>query len=127
MNFFWDTFQPPMFSEMEERDASGKTTDLSQRTTNLTAKVKQLESSVEKLTLIDRALWEIIQENFHVSETVLKDKVNEIDLRDGILDGKLQKREVRQCSSCGRTLQKKHQTCLYCGAEDTQADIFDSV
>ncbi len=127
MDFFWDTFQPPMFSEVEERDPGGKTADLSQRTTNLTTKVKQLESSVEKLTLINRALWEIIQDNLHINETVLKDRVNEIDLRDGVLDGKFQKREVRQCSSCGRTLQKKHQKCLYCGAEDSQADVFDGV
>ena len=127
MDFFWDTFQPPMFSEVEDRDTSGKTADLSQRTTNLTARVKLLEASVEKLTLINRALWEIIQDNLHVSETVLKDKVNEIDLRDGVLDGKLQKREIRQCYSCGRTLQKKHQTCLYCGTKDTRADIFYSV
>lgn len=129
MDFLWDFYQHPLMPGMDQSDslAYSKTTDLSLRTTNLTSAVKQLETSIERLTLINRALWEIMHERLGISEDYLKDKVNEIDLRDGVLDGKFKKKEVRKCLSCGRTLLKRHQKCMYCGSEDFQADIFDGV
>lgn len=129
MDFLWDFYQHPMIPGMDQSEPviDNKTTDLSLRTTHLTSTVKQLETSIERLTLINRALWEIIHDRLDVSEEDLKDKVNEIDLRDGILDGKFRKKEVRKCLSCGRTLLKRHQKCMYCGSEDFHADIFDGV
>ena len=86
-----------------------------------------MEHAVDKLTLINRALWEIIQKHLPVDNDHLIAKVNEIDMRDGKLDGKLDKKTVRTCAYCGKTLSRKHRKCIYCGTADTQADAFDSV
>jgi len=85
------------------------------------------QRSVGKATrrggLVTQALWEIIAETNHLDEKLLIKKVNEVDLRDGKLDGKL-KRVVKKCASCGRTLHRQHSKCLYCGSENLQTDPF---
>ncbi len=92
----------------------------------LRADVRDLNAAINKLTLICRALWEIMAEDKKLDEEYIINKVNEIDLRDGKLDGKMTT-AIRVCQSCGRTLFRGHQRCLYCGAEHTGYSPFDSV
>ena len=40
--------------------------------------------------------------------------VNDIDLSDGKLDGKVRKTAV-SCPKCGRTIARRFQKCIYCG------------
>jgi len=72
-------------------------------------------------------MWEIMQKHMPVDDEMLLEKMHEIDLRDGYEDGKLNKNVVRQCRSCGRTLNKHHTKCLYCGSRDLAGDPFDTV
>ncbi|MCX5660948.1 MAG: hypothetical protein NTW19_14680 [Planctomycetota bacterium] len=89
-------------------------------------RVAELEAAVAKLQLIAQALWEIQQERGGIEEQALIDKVNEIDLRDGRLDGKLSGAKVRTCSGCNRPVNSRHLRCIYCGAENPEADVFRS-
>jgi hypothetical protein len=89
-------------------------------------KVTRLEISIDRLLLINRALWEIIQERFQLTEEILKDKVSEIDLRDGKLDGRL-KKGVKKCDRCNRMLNPRHKTCIFCGYPVQDVDVFDEV
>ena len=81
---------------------------------------------VEKLTLINRALWEILAKKCDCHQDDLVAKVAEIDLRDGELDNELHQ-PVIDCPQCGRRLNGRHGHCLYCGFEDLQQDVFTSV
>jgi uncharacterized OB-fold protein len=74
--------------------------------------------------LIARALWETIAEEKGLTDEYIINKVNEIDLRDGRADGKMQT-AIRQCPSCGRNLFVGHRKCLYCGAEDVGGNPFE--
>jgi len=94
------------------------------RTSGLKSEIRNLRASIDKLTLINRALWEIIAADKGLTDEYLIDKVNEIDLRDGKLDGKTQT-AVRVCSSCGRTLFQGHRRCLYCGSENLKPSPFE--
>ena len=96
------------------------------RVDDVNIEVKTLREAVDKLMLINRALWEIIAEERGLNDEYLTNKVNEIDLRDGKLNGKLVT-AIMLCPSCERTLFKGHDRCLYCGAEYTTADPFDKV
>jgi RNA polymerase subunit RPABC4/transcription elongation factor Spt4 len=90
---------------------------------DVSGEVKALRGAVNKLMLINRALWEIIAEEKGLDDKYLMDKVNEIDLRDGTYDGKLVT-AIMLCPSCERTLFKGHDKCLYCGSTDTATDPF---
>ena len=119
-----------LFWELQQERDSSTAKDVarraSRRATDLDAEVKALRAAVNKLILINRALWEIIAEDKKLDEEHLVNKVNEIDLRDGKLDGKMTT-AIRQCPSCGRTLFKGHFRCLYCGTEVTDTDPFSSI
>lgn len=116
-----------LFWELGRQRAIGEATAqaeaASRKAIDLTAEVRELRRSVNKLMLITQAMWEIIAETSHFDNQLLVKKVNEIDLRDGRLDGKL-KRAVQKCTSCGRTLHKEHARCLYCGSDNLQAGAF---
>ena len=90
------------------------------------SKTYDLSGRIDRLSLVCLAMWELLQQKTGISEEDLLSKVKEIDLRDGKLDGKLQKK-VAQCSQCGRVLSRQHGRCLYCGSEELQNKILDRI
>lgn len=75
---------------------------------------KLLEANLAKSMMINEALWEIIRDKLQLTEQDLYEKLNEIDMRDGQLDGKNQ-RKVVECPSCGHSVSARHAACIYCG------------
>ena len=82
------------------------------------------EQQVDRLTLVCMAMWELLSAKTDLTEDDLIAKVREIDLRDGVEDGKLTV-QGKQCPSCNRVMSRRHSRCLYCGAEDLQSTAFD--
>ncbi|WP_319406550.1 hypothetical protein [uncultured Desulfosarcina sp.] len=83
--------------------------------------------SVERLTLVLRATWELLSENTSPTEADLKARVNAIDLRDGRLDAKYQPdMKPRACVQCGKMVHPFQVRCQFCGAA-VRADPFDKV
>jgi len=80
-----------------------------------------LQLDVEKLFMITEALWNILKEQHGYTDENLVQMVQDIDLRDGQLDGKVARQPNPPCSQCGRTLMGKHPVCLYCGAVAVRA------
>lgn len=79
---------------------------------NANAEIKILNEKVDSLSLAVLALIEMLGDVGFTKEMILK-KIESIDLRDGKLDGKLQ-RENR-CNNCGRVVAGRHTHCIYCG------------
>ena len=117
----WEFHQQQQIGQAQEsaQRAARKATDIK-------AEVKALRAAVDRLLLINRALWEIIAADKGLSDEYLTKKVNEIDSRDGRLDGKMTT-AVRECPACGKTLFKGHFKCLYCGAPVTDTDPFSAI
>jgi hypothetical protein len=84
-----------------------------------------LEGRIDKLLLVCGAMWELLRERTGLTEEDLTAKVQEVDLRDGVQDGKVTK-EVLKCVKCGRTLSRRHHCCLYCGARELNPQAFDA-
>ncbi|MBN1124335.1 MAG: zinc ribbon domain-containing protein [Sedimentisphaerales bacterium] len=74
----------------------------------------RLRDSLAKAMMINEALWEMIRDQHGLTEKDLYQKLYEIDMRDGVLDGKNQ-RKPAPCPNCGRMVSARHTTCLYCG------------
>ncbi len=76
----------------------------------------ELEQRIEKLTVASMALFSLLKDHHGVTEDQFLERVKEIDLLDGVLDGKLeQMTPVSKCPSCKRIMSRRHQHCLYCG------------
>lgn len=76
--------------------------------------IARLEANLAKALLISEALWEIVRDNLNLTDEQLRRKIQEVDMRDGTLDGKNRRKAV-QCPSCGHTVSARHPACLYCG------------
>jgi hypothetical protein len=79
------------------------------------ASLADLNSRVERLALVTQALSELLTERASVSEADLLAKIDEIDMRDGVRDGRAPI-NPRSCPKCGRPNTGHRTACLYCGA-----------
>ena len=79
--------------------------------------IEFLANEVGRLFMINQALWELVGEKLGLSDEDIIEKVNEIDGRDGRLDGRKAKSEPGSCPACGRILLRGKPVCIYCGEE----------
>ncbi len=77
-------------------------------------KVKVLEANLAKTLMICETLWELLRDEHGWSDEALHKKLYEVDMRDGVLDGKNQRKAV-VCPDCGHTVSPRHPVCIYCG------------
>ena len=83
---------------------------------NETARVAELEHQVARLMLLNQALWEVLRPRLKMTDADFEQVVREVDLRDGVEDGKITHNAVK-CPQCSRVSNSKHYKCLYCGLE----------
>ncbi|MDX9971495.1 MAG: hypothetical protein RBU21_00755 [FCB group bacterium] len=77
-------------------------------------KIRDLEHQIARINLLNQALWELLRERAKMTDNDLLAKIKEVDLRDGIEDGRMTVTPL-ECPSCGRVSSSKHWKCLYCG------------
>jgi len=78
-------------------------------------KVEQLEARLERTLLACEAMWSLLRERLGVTDDELAQRITDIDLSDGQLDGKV-RRPPATCNACGRTVSPRFPKCMYCGA-----------
>lgn len=102
----------------------GRTKDkldkVSSKTTGNITEISLLRDQVDHLSLVSQAMCELM-ENMGFTKEMILAKIQEIDLRDGRLDGKLTKNHT--CSNCNRSLAPRHIKCMYCGESVHRAEL----
>ncbi|HQA57766.1 MAG TPA: hypothetical protein PK033_07800 [Acetivibrio sp.] len=78
---------------------------------------------IERQMIISEAIWELLKEKTGLTDNDLVRKVREIDLRDGVLDGRARSGPPKACPKCGKNMDKGSSTCIYCG-HNVPADVF---
>jgi hypothetical protein len=117
----WKRYQSRLDEEISEK---GRKTE---RTADqLHEDYAHLEHRVEKLTLICRAMWELLCKSNKWDDDTLFDLVKDIDGRDGEVDGKIGSTVIK-CPRCGHPANRRHPICVYCGFRDFKADPFTKV
>lgn len=103
------------YSNSTARDAQADATRAQNKAESLKMEVRMLQANLGKALLLNEALWELIRDKLNLNEQDLHNKLYEIDMRDGELDGQNQRSGAQQCPQCNRKTSAKRPTCLYCG------------
>ncbi len=103
---------PRVFSQMYsgQAEAARATGDARRARTDVDA----LEARLDKALLACEAMWTIMRDKFGLDDAQLVERINDIDLSDGELDGKTRKPAVA-CPKCGRKISQRFPKCMYCG------------
>jgi hypothetical protein len=81
----------------------------------LTEEFRRLERRTDRLALLCQSLWELLRENSGLTENDLIQRMQQIDMRDGVADGRMTPVAV-VCPSCNRRSNSRRDECVYCGA-----------
>lgn len=106
---FWDINQQQRINEAHTAISRGAA-----NLENTQQSLDELRAGIDRLILVNRALWELVSEKIGLTEADLRARVDAIDLRDGVADGRMG-REVVLCQYCHRPNGKARKLCLYCG------------
>jgi uncharacterized protein with PIN domain len=111
----WDLYQSYKISRLEDRVSSAETAK-SQDALARDAAVR-LEEKVDRLALICRSMFELLQESSGITEEQLRKRIVEVDLRDGQADGRMTP-EAKRCPKCQAMMSPQFGRCLFCGYKD---------
>lgn len=89
-------------------------------------RLEDLADRFDRMALICMGMWSLIQEKTNLTEDDLIQRVQELDLKDGVDDDKLAARN-RQCPICRRPMSIEHHKCLYCGHAPAANTAFEKV
>lgn len=103
------------FARAQARQASTEASAASNRAAKASDEITFLRADVEKLMMISEALWDILKEKHGYTDAELVRRVEQVDLKDGRLDGKVAKSPPKKCPSCNRTVIGRRSECLWCG------------
>lgn len=111
VSWIWEAFQQRSINENRKRGGEAQVgANAALRSIN------ELEEKVDRLSLLCHALFEELERTTGFSESQLKEKMTQIDLRDGRLDGKYDPVLGSDCPDCGRQVKKTRSNCFWCGA-----------
>ncbi|MGC9328899.1 MAG: hypothetical protein ACP5I1_14785 [Candidatus Hinthialibacter sp.] len=121
MNILWEMYQQNQISSARTSAATS-----AEKAMDAAAALQHFQDRIDKLVLINMAIWSLIKEVSNFTEEDLLERIKEIDLSDGVMDGKVKQTAVK-CPQCGRVMSNRHRCCLYCGCQKVGGQAFDNV
>ena len=120
IDLLWDLHQERRINEVRDgaSDAARKATDFQER-------VRFLEDRLDRMLLQNMAMWSLLRDTMGLTDQDLINRVQQIDLQDGVADGKVTRTGATTCPRCQRAFSPRHQRCLYCGHEAAPKTPFD--
>ena len=119
LELLWDLHQERRIGE-----AFNNATDAASKATQFQDRVRMLEDRLDRMTLLNMAMWSLLKDASNLTDEHLAARVQEIDLRDGVADGKVTSAPA-VCPKCRRSYSARHKKCLYCGHQNAQQSPFD--
>jgi hypothetical protein len=115
---FWEVHQQRRIGQAKSAARSAASA-----ASSASSEAKEVRRQLDKTLMIVEALWTMLREEHGWTDEQLVERVTEIDLRDGRLDGRV-RRTSRACAECGRMVGADRHVCMWCGHHG--ADIFAS-
>ena len=113
----WEMYQQRRISQ-----ANTKAIRADSRASQLEGELEMMNDRIAVL-LACQSLWELLQENTGISAAEFDQKMEEIDLRDGVKDGKMTA-VTDSCTKCGRKTSRRRKNCIYCGNPTGSGEVF---
>jgi hypothetical protein len=114
MSFLWDWLQQEQIGDAQARISAARFDAKA-----ALDEIAQLQQRVDRLSLLCQAMFEEMEKSAGLSEARLKERMLEIDLRDGKRDGRLAPSSGGKCPDCGHIITKIRSNCFWCGAKLT--------
>ncbi len=111
MSFLWELHQQERIGAVR-----AAAQDARQRASNAEQEIDLLRADLDRLHLVTQAMWTLLQEKSGLTDEDLAERVRQVDLTDGKLDGRV-RQQAAPCPQCGRMVSRKRPRCMYCGAE----------
>lgn len=108
MSFFWAARVGASFAAASDAAEAKGDAKKAQRSAT------EIEAKLDRSLLACEAMWTLLRDKLGMTDVDLLKRINEIDLSDGKLDGKVRRSAVG-CPSCGRTIARRFPKCMYCG------------
>ena len=112
-----------MYQDQQILDATFEAGSAKDAATDAKSAAAGVQRQLDSLMLVSMAMWSILEEKLGVTESQLADRVREIDLRDGKLDGRYAP-EGMECPRCKRVMSARHKRCMYCGEAALTKRVF---
>ena len=87
----------------------------------LAIRLEAVDTRLQQVVLRVEALSELLLASGQVGEAELEAKLREIDLRDGVEDGRNVAPVVQVCGKCGHRQLGQQRFCARCGSDALQA------
>ena len=114
----WEMYQQRRISQ-----ANTKAIRADSRASQLEGELELMNDRIAVLALACQSLWELLQDHTGITAAELDKKMEEIDLRDGVRDGKMTA-TTDTCSKCGRKTSRRRKNCIYCGNQTGKGEVF---
>ncbi|MGA7098461.1 MAG: hypothetical protein WB245_12930 [Acidimicrobiia bacterium] len=85
-----------------------------------TNRIEDLNERIDRMLMIVRGMWALMEEQGLTADQLIA-KMNELDTKDGEVDG-LMRPQPRDCRSCGSKVAAGLDACQFCGARVTNDD-----
>jgi hypothetical protein len=117
----WDFYQSYQISQLRNQVSDARTSG----TQDVVARdaAFRLEEKIDRLALICRAMFELMEESHGISEEQLRRKIVEVDIRDGQADNRMAV-QPKRCPKCDAMMSPKFGRCLFCGVTDDRPGSF---
>ncbi len=97
------------------RATGGMSTEGAGQARRAISQAEELEARCNRLAILCEAMWTLLRDQLQLTDEQLLDRINEIDLTDGRLDGRVERGSAIVCHSCNRRVARKFAKCMYCG------------
>ena len=118
LEFLWEYEQQRRIAENE-----GLANRADSNAREARSKATSHEGRIDTMSLAVMAMWSILQDRLGVTEADLVKRMQELDLSDGKLDGKVAQ-PAGTCGSCNRVMSARYKRCIYCGGESLDVRPF---
>ena len=118
----FDIYQSTKIAEVGALQA-----DTSRRVTDAGDRLKELEKRYERMRLVNAALWQLLKAHTGLTDSDLKQYIEKVDLADGKLDGKIDRKGgAMDCPHCSRRILKTAVICPWCTKRLKVGDAFEA-